>query len=182
MRLGHAVAGLAALGLLLVTVGVDWYGTAQGDEAARIEEQTEDAPGAEAGEVPRAQNERAGEVADRETDKAWEADGIIDRVVLVLLAATILLAVVTWFVRSLGAAPTPGLGPAGLTALLATGAAVLVAYRIMQEPGLDSATNVKTGPLIALFLLAAIALGSSAALRADDREAEKEEAADAGTP
>ena len=123
-------------------------------------------------------NERAGEVADRETDKAWEADGLIDRVILVLIGATIVLAVVNWFTRSLGAKPTKGLGPAGACALLATAAAVLVAYRIIQEPGFDDATTVKAGPLVAIFLLAAIAIGSSSALRDDDRE---EEAADAGT-
>ena len=173
MRWGHAVAGLAALALLLVTVGVDWYGTAQGDEAREIQEQTEDASGAEAGEVPRSLNERAEEVADRETDKAWEADALVDRILLALIAATILLAVVTWFARSLGAKPTPGIGPAGVCAVLAAVTAVLVTYRIIQEPGMDDATNVKIGPVIALFLLAAIAIGSSSALKADDSEREE---------
>ena len=177
MRWGHAVAGMAGLALLLVTVGVDWYGTVQGDEARALEEQTEDASGAEAGEVSRTVNERAGEVADRETDKAWEADALIDRVVLALLGATILLAVATWFTRSLGARPSGGLGPAGLTALLATASALVVAYRTIQEPGLDDATTIKIGPVIALVLLGAIAFGSSAALRQDESE---EEAPDAG--
>ena len=171
------MAGLAALALVLVTTGVDWYGTRTGDEAREIEERTEDASGAEAGEVERTVNERAGEVADRETDKAWEADGLIDRIILVLLAATIVVAVLNWFARSLGAKPTQGLGPAGLGALLATAAAILVAYRMIQEPGLDDATTVKIGPLIAIVLLAAIAIGSSSALREDE---EKEEVADAG--
>jgi hypothetical protein len=43
-----------------------------------------------------------------------------------------------------------------------------VAYRIIQEPGLDEATTVKGGPLIALFLLAAIAIGSSSSLREEE--------------
>lgn len=174
MRWGHAVAGLAALALLLVTVGVDWYGTALGDDARQIQEQTEDSSGAEAGEISRSLNERADEVVDRETDKAWEADGLIDRILLGFLGATILLAVVTWFARSMGAKPTPGLGPAGLTGLLATASAMLVAYRIIQEPGLDDATTVKAGPLLALLLLAAIAIGSSSALRNDETEEEED--------
>lgn len=178
MRLGHAVAGLAALALVLVTIGMDWYGTTTGDEAREIEERTEDASGAEAGEVERTVNERAGEVADRETDKAWEADGLIDRIILVLIGATIFLAVLTWFTRSMGAKPTKGLGPAGVCALLATAAAILVAYRIIQEPGFDDATTVKAGPLVAIFLLAAIAIGESSALRQDDQQ---EEEAVAGT-
>jgi hypothetical protein len=177
VRWGHALAGLAALALLLVTVGMDWYGTTTGDEAREIEERTEDASGAEAGEVERTVNERAGEVADRETDKAWEADALIDRIILVLIGATIALAVLTWFTRSMGARPTEGLGPAGVCAVLATAAAVLVAYRIIQEPGFDDATTVKAGPLVAIFLLAAIAIGSSSALRDDDQQ---EESVDAG--
>lgn len=171
------MAGIAALGLLLVTVGMDWYGTTQGDEAREIEEQTEGASGAESGEIQRNVHERAAEVADRETDKAWEADGLIDRVILVLLGATIVLAVVTWFTRSLGGRPTKGLGPAGACALLASVTAVLVAYRIIQEPGFDDATTVKAGPVVALLLLAAIAIGSSWALRDDEQQ---EETADAG--
>jgi hypothetical protein len=154
-------------------VGVDWYGTKQGDEARQIEERTEDASGAEAGEVERTVNDRAGEVADQETDKAWEADGFIDRVVLALIAATILLAVVTWFTRALGARQVKGLGPTGVGAVLAALTAVLVTYRIIQEPGNDAATTVKVGPLIAIFLLAAIAIGASSALK-------EEEEADAG--
>jgi hypothetical protein len=91
--------------------------------------------------------------------------------VLALIAATILLAVLTWFARALGARPTRGLGPAGVCALLATAAALLVAYRIVQEPGIDAGTNVKAGPLLALVLLGAIAIGSSSALKSDDEEA-----------
>jgi hypothetical protein len=68
VRWGHAVAGVAALALVLVTAAVDWYGTAQGDEARRIEEITDDASGAEAGEIDRRLNEDAEVVADRETD------------------------------------------------------------------------------------------------------------------
>lgn len=173
MRPGHAIAGIAALALLLVTAAVDWYGTVQGDEARRIEEITENPSGAEAGEIDRRLNEDAEIVADRETDKAWEADALVDRILLALLAATILLAVATWFARALGARPTEGLGPAGATALLACAAAMLVAYRVVQEPGLDAATTVKAGPLIGIFLLAAIALGSASALRADDKEEEE---------
>jgi hypothetical protein len=177
VRWGHAVAGIAALALLLVTVGMDWYGTLEGDNARELEEQTEDAAGAEAAEVQRNVHERAAEVADRETDKAWEADALIDRIILVLLGATIVLAVVTWFTRSLGGRPTKGLGPAGACALLATLTAVLIAYRIIQEPGLDAATTVKAGPVVALILLAAIAIASSWTLRDDDQQ--EEETADA---
>jgi uncharacterized membrane protein YfcA len=49
-------------------------------------------------------------------------------------------------------------------------AAVLVAYRIVQEPGSDGSTNIKLGAPLAVVALAGIALGMRAALRADDDE------------
>lgn len=181
MRTGYIVAGVAALALALVTAGVDWYQTAQGKEARRIEEITDNPSGAQSGEIDRRLNESAKEVGDRETDKAWEADALIDRIILVMIIGTIVLAILTWFTRSLGGRPTPkGLGPAGLCAILATVTAILVAYRMIQEPGLDEGTEVKIGPLIALLLLGAIALGSASGLRADDNVPEEEEVEDAG--
>jgi hypothetical protein len=176
---GHVVAGIGALALLLV-MAMDWYGSVTGDEARRIERITEGASGAEAGEIDRRLNEDARFVAEGEEKNAWQADALVDRILLVLMLGAAALALVTWFTRTLGAKPTAkGLGPGGVAALLATAAAVLVAYRIIQEPGLDQATTVKLGAPLALLPLAMIALGSSWALRADDQATEKE-AADAG--
>jgi len=178
VRRGHAIALLGALALLLV-MAMDWYSTAQGDEARRIESVTEDASGAEGGQVEREVNEDARIVAEGEEKNAWQTDALIDRILLVLMLAAIILAVVTAVTRAAGAKPTEGLGPAGLTAIFAAAAAVVVAYRIIQEPGLDAGTNVKAGAPLALLALAMIALGSSYALRADEQEEEKE-GADAG--
>ena len=175
MRLGHAIALVGALALLFVTA-MDWYSTAQGDEARRIESITDNPSGAEAGEIDRRLNEEARFVAESEEKNAWQADGVIDRIILGLMLAAIALAVLTAIARAAGAKPTEGLGPGGLAALFATGAAVAVAYRIVQEPGLDAATHVKAGALLALLALGMIALGSAYALRADDKEA-----ADAGS-
>jgi hypothetical protein len=159
------VAGVGAL-LLLLVMSLDWYSTATGDEARRIERITEGADGAEAGEIDRRLNEEAGFVAEREEKNAWQVDALVDRILLGLMLAAIALAVLTWFTRALGAKPnTTGIGPAGLAALLATA-------RIIQEPGLDAGTHVKLGAPLALVPLAMIALGGSYTLRADDREAE----------
>ena len=174
MRRGHAIALVGALALLLVTA-MDWYTTELGDEARRIERITDDASGAEAGEIDRRLNEDARFVAEGEEKNAWQVDGVIDRILLGLMIAAIVLAVLTAVERAAGAKATKGLGPAGLTAICAAAAAVLVAYRIIQEPGLDAGTNVKAGAPLAVLALAMIALGSSSALRADDKEA-----ADAG--
>jgi hypothetical protein len=171
VRRGHAVALIGALALLLVTA-MDWYGTATGDEARRIERITDEPSGAEAGEIDRRLNEDAQFVAEREEKNAWQADALIDRIILVLMLGAIALAALTAITRAAGATSTKGVGPSGLAALLATAAAVLIAYRIIQEPGLDQVTNVKVGAPLALVPLALIALGSSAALRADDKEAD----------
>ncbi len=172
MRLGHAIALGGAL-LLLLVMAMDWYTTVQGEEARRIEEITDNPSGATAGEIDRRLNEDAGVIADRETDKAWEADAVIDRIILGFLIATILLAILVWLTRAMGGKTrSTGLGPVALCALFATGSAVLVAYRIIQEPGLDAGTHVKAGPVIALFLLGGIALGTAQGLRADVKEAE----------
>lgn len=171
MRRGHAIAAVAALALLFV-MAMDWYGTATGDEARRIERITDNPSGAEAGEIDRRLNEDARFVAEREESNAWQADATIDRVILGLMLAAALFALLTAATRAMGGKATKGIGPAGLTALLAAVAAVLVAYRIVQEPGLDAATHVKLGAPLALVPLAAIALGMSSALRADEEEAQ----------
>jgi hypothetical protein len=171
VRRGHAIALIGALALLLV-MALDWYSTSTGDEARRIEEITDNPSGAEAGEVDRRLNEDAREVAEGEEKNAWQADAAVDRIILALMILAILFAVLTGITRAAGAKPTKGLGPAGAAALFAAAAAALVAYRIIQEPGLDSATNVKAGAPLAVIALAMIALGSSSALKADDKEAE----------
>jgi hypothetical protein len=169
VRRGHAVALVGALALLLV-MAMDWYGTVTGDEARRIEGITEGNSGAESGEIDRRLNEEARFVAEREEKNAWQVDALVDRIILGLMLGAIVLTLLTAFTRAAGAKPTKGLGPAGLAALLATAAAVLVAYRIIQEPGLDQGTTVKLGAPLALIPLAMIALGASSALRTDDRE------------
>ena len=108
-------------------------------------------------------------MAEGEEKNAWQPHALIDRILLGLMLAAIVLAIVTAFTRAAGAKPTEGLGPAGLAAIFAAVAALVVAYRIIQEPGLDEGTNVKAGAPLALIALAMIALGASSALRADDR-------------
>lgn len=176
MRIGHAVAGVAALALLFV-MAMDWYSTPTGEEARRIERLTDNPSGAMAGEIDRQLNEDARHLAEREERNAWQATAVVDRVILGVLLLTVLLAIVTAFTRWLGARPSKGLGPTGLTALLAALGTVLVAYRIIQEPGIDEVTTVKLGAPLALIPLGAIALGMSWALRSDAQAEEKPEAA-----
>jgi len=184
VRAGHVVALIGALLLLLVT-SMDWYGTQKGEEFREAQRNAEDSPALSEVE------ERAEQAAEPEEKNAWQAadlsdwdrETLIDKVLLAVILAAALLAALTAMARTAGAQSTPGLGPAGVAALLATLGAALVAYRIIQEPGLDAATVVKPGAPLALLPLALIALGASSALRADAREEEtptEEEEPDAG--
>jgi hypothetical protein len=168
MRVGHAVAAIAALALLLV-MALDWYGSAAADEARRLESITENADGAEAGEVDRRINEDARILAESEEKNAWQVDALIDRVILVLMLGAIALALLTAIARASGGRPATG--PASLGSFLAASAAVLVAYRIVQEPGFDESTTIELGAPLAVLALAGIALGLSSAMRADEDDA-----------
>jgi hypothetical protein len=169
VRLGHAIALVGALALMLV-MAMDWYGSVKGDEFREAERNSQGS------RFLADANEQAEDAAEAEEKTAWQADAFVDRILLVLMLAAIVLAALAAIARAAGAKPTKGLGPSGMAALFASGAAILVAYRIVQEPGSDAATTVKAGALLALVALAMIALGSAYALRADDREA-----ADAGS-
>ena len=163
MRRGHVIALVGALALLLI-MAMDWYSTNVGELAREAQENSANIP--QLSEV----HEEAENRAEDQEKNAWQADALIDRVILAFLVAAILLAALTAVTRAAGAKPAKGLGPAGATALIAAGAAILVAYRIIQEPGVDAATTVKAGAPLALLALAMIGVGASAALRADDKE------------
>ena len=60
-----------------------------------------------------------------------------------------------------------GQAPAGLAAIVAAATALLVIYRILQEPGLDVSTTVKAGAPLALILLGVIALSGALTLRSE---------------
>ena len=68
-----------------------------------------------------------------------------------------------------------GPGPYGLCGLMAWISALLVLYRIIQEPGLDELTVIKFGAPLTLAVLGVYAFAAAASLR--DREAAEEPAA-----
>ena len=162
---GQVLAAVAALALLL-TMAADWWGTRLGDEARRIEE-TAQTRGAEAGEVGRAVKADARAVAEREERNAWQADALVDRVILVALLLAIAGALATAVQRSLGRRSRPPWSPAMVAVAAALIGALLVAYRIIQEPGVDSATTLKIGPLLAVVALALIAIGAAGTVQAE---------------
>ena len=151
---------LGALALLLV-MAMDWYSTAQGDEARRIESVTEDARGGGRRDRARGQRGRAhrrrgrGEerLAGRRADRPDPArpDARRRRCWPSLTAVA----------RAAGAKPTEGLGPAGLAAI--SRRPRRLARGLPDHPGARARRrhDVKAGAPLALLALAMIALGSS---------------------
>jgi hypothetical protein len=176
LRVAHWVAFVAALALLFVTA-LDWYSTTGGDEARRIEELA-DPEGATGGEVEREVEEDARVAAEGAEKNAWQADGVIDRVILAGLLLTAALAVLGAMAAR---APPPGkegergrqgeargaIAPIALAGIAAAATALLVTYRIFQEPGFDASTTIKVGAPLALVVLGVIALASAVALRTE---------------
>jgi len=163
---GDVIAALAAFVLLFV-MAMDWYSTAAGDEARRIES-ISDPQGALGGEPEREVQESASIAAEEQEKNAWQAPGAIDRVLVVLLLAAVVLALAAAYLRAAGKRFSPPTTPSALAALAAVVAGVVVAYRIIQEPGLDEATVVKAGAPLALIVLAVIALAARAAVRQEE--------------
>ena len=163
---GDVVAAVAALVLLFV-MALDWYSTVEAKEARRIEELAQPS-GATAGEVERDVRETARFAAEDAEKNAWQAAGAIDRIILLCLLATVLMTIAGGYLRAAGKRFDPPLTPSTLTALAAVLTAVLVAYRTIQEPGLDDATTVESGAPLALIVLGVIALASRAAMREEE--------------
>jgi drug/metabolite transporter (DMT)-like permease len=177
---GQVLAAVAALALLL-TMAMDWYGSKVGDEARRLESNAV-TRGAEAGEVGRAVKADAQAVAEREERNAWQVTATIDRVITFLLLLAVVAALVAAVQRAAGRRSLPPWTPT----LLAVGAsllgALLISYRVIQEPGVDDLTTVKIGPLLALTALAGIAIGSASAAQAEFEWAEMRETVRPSSP
>ena len=159
---------LGAALVLLFVMATDWYSTAEGENARRLEQSYSKAPKTgEAGEDARSARTRAREVAEGGESNAWQADSAIDRLILVSLLATAGLALAAAIFRAAGRRFEPPWTPSALAALAAVWSALLVAYRIVQEPGLDEFNTVKAGPTLAVIVLGALALAAASAMRAE---------------
>jgi hypothetical protein len=172
LRIADWVVFVAALALLFTTAA-DWYSTQSGEEARRIQEQAQRDNGRSPGQVEREIEHDAGALAEAQERNAWQEDGLIDRVILIGLLATSALGVGAAFWRASGRG-SDGLGAFGLAGLVAFVTALLVLYRIVQEPGLDQITTVKAGAPLALGVLGVIAFGCATALRGGPRDEDRD--------
>ncbi len=159
LRPADWVVFVAALALLFTTAP-DWYSTTRGEEARQIQKNA----GSSEGQPEREVEQDAGALAESQERNAWQEDGLIDRIILVALLATSALGVGAAFWRASGRG-SDGLGAFGLAGFMACVTALLVLYRIIQEPGFDDLTTVKIGAPIALGVLGVIAFACATSVR-----------------
>ena len=165
LRPADWVVFVAALALLFTTAP-DWYSTTRGEEARQIQKQAGSSDAQESAEVERT----AAALAEAQERNAWQEDGLIDRIILIGLLATAALGVGAAFWRASGRS-SDGLGLFGLTGVAACVTALLVLYRIIQEPGVDELTTVKIGAPLALGVLGVIAFACATSVREPARAA-----------
>lgn len=158
LSLGHALAVLAALGLMLV-MAMDWYTTKLGEDRREAERNAE--------QLERLEpdlDEEARNLAEEEERNAWQEDGAIDRVLLIALLATVAAAVVAALTYTAGRRFAGPITPSAMVAGLALLSELLVTYRIIQEPEVDSITEISAGPPVALLCLAVVSFGAFLAM------------------
>ena len=172
---GHVVAAVAALVLLLV-MAMDWYGTHEADLAHQVGSSVT-TTGAEGGEIGRAIKSDANSIIARDEKNPWQEDRTIDRVILVLLLCSVLLPLLAAAHRAAGRRASPPWTPSAVAGVCAAVTALLVAYRIVNQPGDNNVTTVKLGAPLGLALLVVIGIGAVSALRGELRFAEMRRAA-----
>src|SRR3954454_802856 len=143
LRVADWIALLAAIALLF-TMALDWWSTPQGQEVRPIARlhQPKGALGRGVGREVQSEARLAAQKAER---NAWQQDGGIDRVILLALLLTAGLGIAAAFFRAAGKRFEPPWTPSSITALAAVITARLVAYRTVQQPGLDEATTIQAG-------------------------------------
>jgi hypothetical protein len=171
LRLSDWVVFVAALALLF-TSSATWYSTKAGDEARRVQQEAAPDAGQPSGQAEAEVQREAGALADNAEKTAWEANATIDRVILIALLVTSALGVLAGFWRASGR-PARGLGPYALCGLVASVTALLVLYRIIQEPGLDALTVIKIGAPLTLAVLGVYAFAAATSLRYEPPEPEE---------
>lgn len=167
------IAMVAAFALLFV-MALDWYSTPTGQDARRVEKITQP-PAGPTGEDLRSAKKDAAEVAEGQERNAWQPFGFIDSVILIGLLMTFVLAIGAGYLRAAGKRFEPPFTPSSVTAIAAVVTGLLVAYRSVQEPGLDSASLTEAGVPLAIAVLGVIAWSAAGAYRSEQRgEAWKE--------
>jgi hypothetical protein len=178
---GDALAWVAGLALLFVTA-IDWYSTTLGNAAREIQHEVQNVGGGPLStDVTGTIADQAKLVANGQEKNLWQVHGAIDRVMLVVILAAALCAALAAVMRVADRRFRGSLTPSSAAAVLAGVGALLVLYRIVQQPGDNQVTTLKSGPWLAFVALGLVCLGASLAWRAErDGTAWRDEPAEAG--
>ena len=168
---GHALALVAALALLLV-MAPDWYTDKVGEQDRFFQHDV--VPQLNTQTEPSVSQQQA-QAAETHEKNAWQAPAAIDKLILIGLLASAGLAIAAAFLRAAGRDVGPP-SPSALATLVGLATCVLVAYRIVQPPGLNEAAVVKWAAPLGLVCVGLVTIGSRiATLR--EREPQPDEAA-----
>jgi hypothetical protein len=159
---GHVIAFMAAL-LLLLAMAPDWYTDKVGEQdrffqhdvVPQLNTQTEPSI-----------SEQSAEAAKSHEKNAWQASALIDRIILIGLLASAGLGIAAAFMRAAGRER----GPTGLATGVGLVTAALIAYRIIQPPGMNEAAVVKWGAPAGLLCVGLVAMGSRMAWLREHRD------------
>ncbi|MEA2437912.1 MAG: hypothetical protein QOF65_2468 [Thermoleophilaceae bacterium] len=171
---GELLAMVAALVLLLV-MAMDWYTTKAGEQARDVASKVQ--PQVNVETVP-SESKKENAFADTQEKNAWQADGLIDRIILIALLAAAVCALVAAWAKAAGRTIGPP-APNALASVLGLVACVLIVYRILQPPGLNAAAVVKAGAPLGLLCAGLLAIGARVAVRDERLPREAEPAAEA---
>ena len=154
----HLVAFLAALALVLV-MSIDWYTTEQGEEFRRVEKNSSSAR-----QVDPDIDTRAAQAAENQEKTAWQADALVDRLILLACLIAFIGAVVAAFMRSAGRRPQPPWHPSAIATVAGVAGTLLILYRMFQPPGLNEAAVIKTGAPLGLIAIGVLTIASRLAV------------------
>jgi hypothetical protein len=166
---GQLLAMIAALALLLV-MAMDWYTTKAGQSARDVASKVQ--PQVNVETVP-SETSKLNTFAETQEKTAWQADALIDRLILIALLGAVVCAVVAAWLAAAGKKIGPP-SPSALASVFGLVACVLIVYRIIQPPGLNSAAVVLAGAPLGLLCVGLLAFGARVAVR--DERAEREPA------
>jgi hypothetical protein len=168
VSLGEAVAALAAIALLFL-LALDWWSTPLGEEARRLERNTEPRGGVLQFRTGRDIEEDADFQADHAERNGWRPGNVLDGIVLGGVLITIVLALAAVFHRAVGGAVRRGRAPPVATAgVVAIVTAALLAERIVAR-AIDAEETVAAGAPLAMLALGLVALGAALTLRGEGR-------------
>lgn len=168
---GHVIAAVAALALMLI-LALDWYSTETGEQIRREQSVLPEVePGTVVADDIAAARREASDEAEAEERNAWQADGLLNRLVLVLLVGSVTLALAAAALRAADRRYPPPLTPSALAAGAAALGALLVMYRIVDE-GTATGGEVEIGAPLGLLATGILAVGAALAVRAERAESD----------